>query len=95
MNFVKINRGKVELRNSWGTLIRLITEGAKTADLSEGLVLVTKLCGQVQLRNSNGILVRIITSGANDAKFQGNNILIIKDRLCELRDQWGVLIRKY
>jgi hypothetical protein len=41
------------------------------------------------------MLVRIITSGANDAKFQGNNILIIKDRLCELRDQWGVLIRKY
>ena len=40
------------------------------------------------------MLIRTIATGAEDAKFQGDSILVIKDRVCELRNQWGVLIRK-
>lgn len=96
MSFVKINQGKVELRNSWGVLTRYITDRAKSCNInqSEDLILVTKLNGQVELRKSNGMLVRTITNGAEDAKFQGNDILVIKYPKCELRNQWGVLIRR-
>lgn len=96
MTFVKINKGKVELRNSWGMLVRYITDGAKNCNINSlgELILVTKLNGQVELRKSNGMLVRTITNGAEDAKFQGNDILVIKYPKCELRNQFGVLIRK-
>jgi hypothetical protein len=94
MNFVKINKGKVELRNSWGILVRYITDRAKSCNISKDLILVTKLNGQVELRKDNGMLIRTIATGAEDAKFQGDSILVIKDRVCELRNQWGVLIRK-
>ena len=43
MNFVKINKEKVELRNSWGILVRYITDRAKSCNISGNLVLVTKL----------------------------------------------------
>ncbi len=94
MNFVKINNGKVELRNSWGVLVRYITDRAQSANISGELILVTKTSGQVELRKSNGMLIRTIATGSRDAKFQGDSILVIKDRSCELRNQWGVLIRK-
>lgn len=96
MSFVKINQGKVELRNSWGMLIRYITDRAKSCNINqtEDLILVTKLNGQVDLRKSNGMLVRTITTGAEDAKFQDNDILVIKSPKCELRNQYGILLRK-
>ena len=53
-----------------------------------------KIDSKVELRKDNGMLIRTIATGAEDAKFQGDSILVIKDRVCELRNQWGVLIRK-
>jgi hypothetical protein len=95
MNIVKINRGKVELRNSGGILQRIITEGAQNAFLSnsEDMVLVTKLNGRVDLRQIGGMLIRVITEDARDARFYGNDILIQKSSKTELRDVRGNLIR--
>lgn len=95
MNIVKINRGKVELRNSGGILQRIITEGAQNAFLSnsEDTVLVTKLNGKVELRQIGGMLIRVITEGAQDARFYGNDVLIQKGSKTELRDIRGNLIR--
>jgi hypothetical protein len=96
MTIVKINRTKVELRNQFGILQRVICEGAQNAQINneENLIVVTKLNGKVELRNTSGILQRVISEGAQDAKFVGNDIFIQKSRgKSELRDQFGRLIR--
>lgn len=97
MNFVKINRGIVELRNSNGILQRVLSERAQSADLSncQKWVVITKFDGTVELRNVNGILERTITSRAQDAKFNGDDILITKFSGLELRSRNGILIRNF
>ena len=57
MNIVLVKQGKVELRKSNGSLVRIVYSGnnAISADLSadESKVLVTTANGKVELRNSN------------------------------------------
>lgn len=97
MNFIRVNRGSVELRNRDGILQLILCEKAQSADLSNcgKFVIITKLDGSVELRNTNGILVKSITSGGRDARFQGDDILITKSNTVELRTFEGLLIKSF
>jgi hypothetical protein len=96
MNLIKMNGTKVELRNKFGNLIRVITERAQTAHLNQSgdLVLVTGINGSVDLRNINGNIVRNITTGAQEARFFGSDVVVYKsNRKGELRNINGLFIR--
>jgi len=98
MNILKINRGRVELRNDSGSLIRAIGNGdAIGADInSDGtLVLITTVRGKVELRKESGSFVRtIFSTDAKTAIFSGNEIVVTTNKgKTELRKESGALIR--
>lgn len=95
MNLIKMNGTRVELRNQYGNLVRIITERAQNAYLNQTgeLVIVTSLNGSVDLRNINGNIIRTITTGATEARFYGNDIVVYKGRKSELRNINGLFIR--
>jgi hypothetical protein len=63
MNILKINNGKVELRNDNGSLIRIIGNGdAVNADINDDgtLILITTVRGKVELRKESGAFISAI-----------------------------------
>jgi hypothetical protein len=63
MNILKINNGKVELRNDNGSLIRIIGNGdAVNADIDDDgtLILITTVRGKVELRKESGAFISAI-----------------------------------
>jgi hypothetical protein len=87
---VRINFGKVELRNNSGMFMRIIgSNDTIDADInSDGsLILITTGLGRVELRKESGTVIKtIITKDAKGAKFNGNEIQIrMKDGGMEIK----------
>src|SRR5690606_9478677 len=98
MNILKITNGKLELRKSSGSLIRIIQSSSViNADINKDgtLIVITNDKGQVILRKESGSLIRTIcTSNCINAKFSSNDIIVTKsNRKMELRKESGSLIR--
>lgn len=90
MNILKLNSGKVELRNDNGSLIRIVGNGdAVSADINNdgSLILITTIRGKVELRKENGSYIRAIGNGdATSAKSSGNDIVVTTNKvITELR----------
>ena len=98
MNILKIENGRLELRDIQGRLIRtLVSTGVVYGDINadQTLVLVTLSSGKVELRDIQGRMVRpIVSADAVNAKFYGNDIFITTNKGGELRDIQGRFIRR-
>ena len=99
MNILKINNGKVELRNDNGSLIRIIGNGdAVNADINDdgALILITTVRGKVELRKESGSYIKAIGNGdATSARFSGKDILVTTNKgKTELRKESGAFVRK-
>jgi len=81
MNILKITNGKLELRKSSGSLIRIIQSSSViNADINKDgtLIVITNDKGQVILRKESGSLIRTIcTSNCINAKFSSNDIIVL------------------
>lgn len=96
MSVVRIINDTVHLFENSGNLIRTITSGAVSAQISPDesrIVLVTE-SGTAQLWDVRGNYLQDITSGAVDARFSGDLIIVTKEYgPAEVRDGRGNLLR--
>lgn len=98
MNIVTVKKGKVELRNDNGTVIRTFGRDAVNANLNanQSLVVVVTEKGKVELyKADNGSMIRSFGNGdAVSATWTGKDIAVqIQSGKTEIRSESGTLIR--